>query len=64
MRYREAYPLHKITLWIRADDWPWLQARHRYDASRVIRELVIEYRRKVEEREAPAKFDAADLANL
>ena len=48
----ESYSLHKITLWLRASDWAWLQARHRYGASKVIRDLVIEHRRQIEEYES------------
>jgi hypothetical protein len=57
MRYREPYPMTKVTLWIRAEDWPWLQARYPYGASRVIRDLIIEHRREIEELEAPRKFE-------
>ena len=65
-RHREPYPLTKITLWIRDEDWPWLQARYPYDASRVTRNLIIEHRRKIEELKTPRvaekwKFDLEGL---
>jgi hypothetical protein len=65
-RHREAYPLHRITIWIRDGDWQWLQARWRYDASRVIRELIIRYRREIEDLEAPRAAEEwnFDLENL
>ena len=60
-RHREPYTLHKITLWIRDIDWPWLQAKYPNDASRVIRNLIIEHRRKIEELEAPRGTERWDL---
>ena len=58
MRYREAYPLYKITVWIRDGDWEWLRARcGPRGASRIVRELIVDYRREMEELEAPQSFD-------
>ena len=48
----ESYPLHKVTLWLRASDWPWLQARYPNKATTMIRDLVIEHRRQIEDYES------------
>jgi hypothetical protein len=62
-RQATSYPLTKITLWVGVDDWEWLQARHRYHASRVIRNLIIEHRRNIEQPETP-QWEALDLEGL
>ena len=54
-----SYPVTKISLWVGADDWARLQTRHRYDASRVIRDLIGDYRRQTE-----APRWAEELADL
>jgi hypothetical protein len=62
-----AYPLTKISAWVDATDWAWLQSRHRYDASAVLRQLIGQYRRKIEEPEeelAPLDLEELDLENL
>jgi hypothetical protein len=64
MAYPQApYPLCKIALWVGADDWEWLKARSRpLGASRVVRELIHEYRRNIEE---PTPLDIEEvLADL
>lgn len=53
-----AYPLTKISAWVDDDDWQWLQTRHRYEASAVLRRLIHDYRRSIEE---PQQFDLATL---
>src|SRR6516164_7688932 len=51
---RAAYPPCKITLWVGEDDWEWLKARSGpLGASRIVRDLIIEHRRKIEDLEAP-----------
>jgi hypothetical protein len=55
----------KISLWVGADDWAWLQTLHRYDASRVVRDLIGNYRRKIEApRTARDDLEALDLDRL
>jgi hypothetical protein len=44
----ESYPQTKISLWVGADDWRWLTARHRFHASTKVRQLIGDYRRKIE----------------
>ena len=45
---RAAYPPCKITLWVGEDDWEWLKARSGpLGASRIVRDLIIEHRRKI-----------------
>jgi len=58
-----AYPLTKISAWVDEADWRWLQCRHRYDASAVLRRLISEYRQKIEEPRAAEKWDF-DLEGL
>jgi hypothetical protein len=48
MRHREAYTLCKVTLWLGEEDWAWLLARHRYGASKIIRDLIHQHRVKME----------------
>jgi hypothetical protein len=40
--------LIKITVWVSAADWEWLQFREKYGASAVVRELIRRYRRECE----------------
>jgi hypothetical protein len=55
----------KISLWIRLSDWPWLHQRYgSHGASKVIRELIVEHRRKIEELEAPRTTKELTEANL
>jgi len=62
MRHREPYSMRKITIWIRDEDWPWLRAQGRpRGASRIIRELIVDYRRKIEE---PRDLEGLDLEGL
>ena len=65
---RAAFTLIKTTLWLPEDDWQWLKARSRpQGAARVVRDLIHEHRRKMEELEAPRKgkgWEAADLERL
>jgi hypothetical protein len=59
-------PTTKISVWVSAADWAWLQTRHRFDASRVVRELIGDYCRRTQNPQAPHAddWDPADLANL
>jgi hypothetical protein len=67
-RHREAYTMCKVSLWIRESDWPWLHQRYgSHGASKVIRELIVAHRRKIEELEAPRAargFERIDLEGL
>jgi hypothetical protein len=58
------YPLTKISAWVGAADWEWLQSRHRYDASAVLRQLIGDYRRKMERPHTAEDFAALDLEGL
>jgi hypothetical protein len=59
---RKISHLHvKVSLFIDRTNWEWLTTRHRYDASKVVRDLVADYRRKIEE---PTRSAAQDLADL
>ena len=47
-RHKEAEGRIKISLWIDGSDWAWLAQHHRGAASQVVRDLVAEYRERVE----------------
>jgi len=59
-----SYELTKISAWVGADDWAFLQSRHRYAASDVLRRLIHEYRLKVETPRAWRDATALDLSGL
>ena len=59
-----SYPVTKISLWVGADDWTWLQTRHRYDASRVVRDLIGDYRRQTEAPGWAEEIESLDLEGL
>jgi hypothetical protein len=64
---RAAYPLRKMTIWIGVDQWEWLQARRGSyaGAAKIIRDLVDQHRREIEEPEAPRwAEEALDLEGL
>jgi hypothetical protein len=59
------YPTTKISMWVSKADWQWLQTRHRFDASRVVRQLISDYCQKTRDvPRADVEWTAADLANL
>lgn len=57
------YPLVKISLWVGADDWRWLQTQCPNDASRVIRDFLLTLRKESEERDAQ-RAQPLDLSQL
>jgi hypothetical protein len=58
-------PTVKISMWVGASDWQWLQTRHRNDASRVVRDLIADYVRKTRDvPRAVGEWSAHDLADL
>jgi hypothetical protein len=62
-----SYQVVKISAWVSATDWSWLQSRHPHQASDVLRRLIGDYRRKMEGRERPhtaEDFAALDLERL
>jgi hypothetical protein len=65
---KAAYPLCKVTLWLPDDDWQWLKARSGpLGASRIVRDLIVEHRRRIEGADAPtfaeevAELDLSEL---
>jgi hypothetical protein len=61
-----SYPVVKICVWVGRDDWQWMQSRHPYAASDVLRRLIGDYRRTIEGLE-PREFEeltAVDLEGL
>ena len=66
MKRREAYPLQKVTLNLRAGDFDRLRILHgsKKGAGRVVRELVIGHLKRVDERmklEVPLEARLEDL---
>ena len=51
---KESYPLEKITLKLRQGDFKWLQDMHpNLGAAKVVRELIIVHRKRVEAKITP-----------
>jgi hypothetical protein len=62
---KAAYPLRKMSIWVGVDQWEFLRARRGSygGASQIIRNLIDQYRRNIEEPEAPLDIEEV-LADL